>query len=575
MRGRAGGAERERDDLRAERDASAFRARHDLLGRRRAIATERDAIAAQRDEVAAQRDELAALVPSRPASATTWQHSGMSWPSAWPRRPRRPRRHSPRRTRHSPSGHTRPRPRPSASGAESRVHRRSSRWRFASSSHCATSASAPGATGRPGRRACRRLHNRESDEVTRAELQAAQTELDDARTELRTLRAEEQRATMLEDELRAARAELDSVTGVAETRRVGGARNRVREQGARRPRGVPGADRRVGRTAPGRPGRARPKLATRLAAVEGAAEAKVDASARSWPIATPATARGGAGRRGGREEATVSARTSRARASSWTRPSQRLLNETNNVREPGEKADFMQREAGDASARAERLAEELDDATQSNADINRRLQELEARRGARDRGHRRPRRPRRAAARHPGASRRPDRETHRRGGPSTARTRAAAPGSTRSTRSEGELRHAQMAQAMRQIRGEEPPRARPTKPCAVGEAAPLEDRRATSPFMKELSLDARKSLTRILGHHADPQAQEGREGAGAAGPSVHGPHPASGARGRRDMGDADNPRARHDRAHGPPHRSRGAGPPRRRGVRCRRRPRGP
>src|SRR6185312_11795320 len=54
------------------------------------------------------------------------------------------------------------------------------------------------------------LHHREAFEVMRTELTAAQEELDDARGELRILRTEEARAVMLEDELRAAKAELDS-----------------------------------------------------------------------------------------------------------------------------------------------------------------------------------------------------------------------------------------------------------------------------------------------------------------------------------------------------------------------------
>ena len=45
---------------------------------------------------------------------------------------------------------------------------------------------------------------------TEAQLLRAQRELDDARTELRGLRAEEQRAAMLEDEVRSAKAELES-----------------------------------------------------------------------------------------------------------------------------------------------------------------------------------------------------------------------------------------------------------------------------------------------------------------------------------------------------------------------------
>jgi signal transduction histidine kinase len=67
---------------------------------------------------------------------------------------------------------------------------------------------------------------------------------------------------------------------------------------------------------------------------------------------------------------------------------------------------------------------------------------------------------------------------------------------------QSELRQQQMAAAMRHIRGEDgEPEGAGTPPVAAPDTdtAPLEDRRATSPFMQELSTDARKSLTRILG----------------------------------------------------------------------------
>ncbi len=55
------------------------------------------------------------------------------------------------------------------------------------------------------------LHTRESLESAQAELARANTELEDVRNEMRVLRAEEQKATVLGEELRATRAELDSV----------------------------------------------------------------------------------------------------------------------------------------------------------------------------------------------------------------------------------------------------------------------------------------------------------------------------------------------------------------------------
>jgi hypothetical protein len=55
------------------------------------------------------------------------------------------------------------------------------------------------------------LHTRESLESVQAELARANTELEDARNEMRGLRAEEQKAAVLGEELRSARAELDSL----------------------------------------------------------------------------------------------------------------------------------------------------------------------------------------------------------------------------------------------------------------------------------------------------------------------------------------------------------------------------
>ena len=55
------------------------------------------------------------------------------------------------------------------------------------------------------------LHSRESMESAQSELARTTAELDDVRNEMRALRAEEQKATVFGEELRAARAELDSL----------------------------------------------------------------------------------------------------------------------------------------------------------------------------------------------------------------------------------------------------------------------------------------------------------------------------------------------------------------------------
>ena len=72
-----------------------------------------------------------------------------------------------------------------------------------------------------------------------------------------------------------------------------------------------------------------------------------------------------------------------------------------------------------------------------------------------------------------------------------------------------------MSQAVKQFVREdaEPAALAAETPVEVGDAASLEDRRASTPFMQELSLDAKKSLTSILGlsltlkHKSGPKEQ--------------------------------------------------------------------
>ena len=65
---------------------------------------------------------------------------------------------------------------------------------------------------------------------------------------------------------------------------------------------------------------------------------------------------------------------------------------------------------------------------------------------------------------------------------------------------EAELRHLQMEKALHDLQSERPPaEAGPTTVDAAIANAPLEDRRASTPFTNELALDAKKSLSHILG----------------------------------------------------------------------------
>ena len=447
-------------------------------------------------------------------SATHWPPSAPSWPSApsasrpkW--RPARPTFRPPR-TRSWPDGRHRPRQRPSACAPS---------WRGAQTQLTIARRELESSQELGDRTKelqedldaahVDTLRNRESFEVTRTELQAAQAELDDARTELRALRTEEQRAAMLEDELRATKAELESAVAShraelveRETEFEGKVRTAREEfQGqiasleTRHEDDLATRDRR---------------MATRLEAAETAAAAKVE---RVRQELTDRDARYGVAEQvvaEAKEEASrLGEELAHARLE-LDETVQRLLSETNSVRELSERTEFVQREATDASTRAERLAEELDDATQSNADLNRRLQELESRR----------------ALEIANVEGRADldqllRVTQERLAGQTERLIAAEDNAHRLERElkakleqidqiEGELRHVQMAEAMRQIRGEGHEAAEtadesegaalPAPPAGLdADGLPFEDRRATSPFMKELSHDARKSLTQILG----------------------------------------------------------------------------
>ena len=68
---------------------------------------------------------------------------------------------------------------------------------------------------------------------------------------------------------------------------------------------------------------------------------------------------------------------------------------------------------------------------------------------------------------------------------------------------ESELRHLQMEKAMRDLRDQEAAEAAAAAaaahPIVEAEAGPIEDRRASTPFTKELSLDAKKTLSQIMG----------------------------------------------------------------------------
>ncbi len=340
------------------------------------------------------------------------------------------------------------------------------------------------------------LHHREAFESARSELEAANTELEDARVELRALRNEEQRAAMLEDELRSARAELESRAAshsaelveqeVELEAKVRVAREEFQAQIAATE--VAHADALAAREAA-----ARERVAAAEAAVQTDLQALrtelTDRDARYGSAEQAMAEASATAERLGRELSTTKEELDAAAA--------QVVRETENARLLAERAEHAEREAAEASARSRRLTAELGAATQDNADINRRLQELEARR----------------ALEIADTEGRADldellRVTQERLAGQTEKLIAAedrAHKLERDLRSkaeqvdevEGELRRVQMSEAMRQIRGDGAEGAEEGAVPVAGD--PLEDRRSTSPFMKELSHDARRSVSQILG----------------------------------------------------------------------------
>ena len=342
------------------------------------------------------------------------------------------------------------------------------------------------------------LRARETSESTQAELSSKDREVDDLRAELRALRAEEQRAAMLEDELRATKTELESVT--ASHRAELFEREAELEQKVRSTREEFQTElARLESQHREQMGLLEAQLSERVTGVEDAAQQRLDVAERE--IAERA-------RRFEHAERTVADAETKAerleteltvaRAELETTVAQ-LMTETERTRELSARVQQVESLATEATARADKSTADLASAAQENADINRRLQEIEARRQL-------------EIADVEGRADLDDilRVTQERLAGQTEkligaeeRTQELQKQLTASTERleevESELRQQQMAQAMRHIRGDDATESEADDAIAVGEAAPLEDRRATSPFMKELSFDARKSLTRIMG----------------------------------------------------------------------------
>ena len=343
------------------------------------------------------------------------------------------------------------------------------------------------------------IRARESAENAQAELQLRSQDLADLRNELRALRTEEQRAAMLEDELRASKAELQSVGASHRADLV--EREAELEEKVRAMREEFQTElTRMESQYREQMAQRELELSERVSGAEDAASQRLDTAerelaerAKRFERAEDDIARATAEAQHLGGELTI------AQAELETTVAQ-LQAETERARALSERLAQVEGSSQESTVATQRLAADLNAAAQENADLNRRLQEIEARR----------------ALEIADAEGRADlddilRVTQERLAGQTEKLIAAEERAQKMEKQfhaagerleevEAELRQQQMAQAMREIRGEGHEGGTDEAPAiAVSELAQTDDRRAASPFMKELSLDAKKSLTRILG----------------------------------------------------------------------------
>ncbi len=371
--------------------------------------------------------------------------------------------------------------------------------------------------------------------VSQAQVATTARELDELRTELRALRAEEQRAAMLQDELGTAKAELESfhashradlVEREAEFEEKVRA---TREEFQRQLTDIEASYRsQVGQHEAG--------LADRIAQAERAAReatgeleaarseaeaARAEAAGRETRLLEAAGEMSALRQRIAAMETEVKERTlavtqarkesedlKRSLVSMQADLAQtdgsveairtELETERTRATETAAVAEAADKERRSLTERVERLTQMLEEAASENAELNRRLQDFEARRQL-------------ELADDPGRSEIDEllRVTQERLAGQTEKLIAAEDRAKeleievtgareRLEIVEGELRTHQMSEALREMR-EHPVAEDGAEAPAREVPAPIEDRRATSPFMKELSLDAKKSLTRIMG----------------------------------------------------------------------------
>ena len=374
------------------------------------------------------------------------------------------------------------------------------------------------------------LHARDAMDGMQRELGSARTELDDVRGELRALRTEEQRAAELTDELRTVKAEIDSMrashraelvereaeleeqvrsvreefqaqVAEAETRHAAELAEAEKEFAARVAAAAAGADEASARVAAAGADleAARSESEARAVDLESARTELQAAHDRIELLQQGLSERQG-DFDGAAEEVQRAKADREALATEITelraalQESEAALTEERAGREQLESSDsLVQDKTRRATQRADALAKELEAATQANTEMNRRLQEIEARRAL-------------EVAEDEGRAHMDEllTATQERLAGQTEKLIAAEERAREMERRvtmdaerleelEAQLRQHQMADQMRELQ--------PTKHehHEADDAIPVEGLRAATPFIKEMSMDAQKTISRMMG----------------------------------------------------------------------------
>ncbi len=374
------------------------------------------------------------------------------------------------------------------------------------------------------------LHARDAMDTMQIELRSARTELDDVRGELRALRNEEQRAAELTDELRSAKVELESMrashraelvereaeleeqvrsvredfqaqVAEAEARHAAELAGMEKEFAARVATAAQGAEEASARVAAAGADLEAARSESEARAVDlESARAELQAAHDRIELLQQGLSERQGDFDGAAEEVQRAKADREALAAELTemratlKETETAVAEERAAREKLESSDARtQNEARRAAERAESLADELEAATLANTEMNRRLQEIESRRAlevAEDEGRAHMDELLTATQeRLAGQSEKLIAAEER----LREMDRKTAIDAERLEELEAQLRQHQMADQMRELQ--------PAKHehHEADQATPNDDRRAATPFLKEMAMDAEKTISRMMG----------------------------------------------------------------------------